>query len=586
MQQGTPIRNGLRLVAEYARTQRRSLSIAVAGSVVYAAGSVASANVLGWATNNTLVPLYDGGDVRLWAAVALIIGVMVVRSGGVIFRRFFAGLTAANARADLQRGIARCYVRTPLDHIKSRAPGDLLARLDSDTHAATEVIHPLPFTVGVLSMLLFAVLSLSVVDIPLTLTTMGLLPLIALTTLSTASLLERATDAERSANADVSAAAAEIIAGSQIIKTLGREDAELDHFAEVVDRHRKTRVRLQTMHAIIDDVLSFLPQAATVVIILVGSLRVSSGSLNPGGLVQAVALFGVLAFPMQVIGFFMTDLPVSVVGRQRVDSMLDEPTDPLLERALPIDGGDPLPPGPLGATLRAVTVTDGDRDRISAVDLDIEPGETLAIVGPTASGKSTIVELLARLRGTDSGSIDIGGADLETLPDAALRSRVTLASQQAVLRTGTVLQNTEFGRNLSADELIETLHTSGAGELDSTLVDGFQTVVGERGVTLSGGQRQRIALARALAGSPGMVLLDDATSAVDPAIEEQILQRLADLPTTVVMVTHRVAAMAAADRVALMVDGQLAAIGTHTDLLDHPEYARLVEAYQTREVIL
>ncbi|MEO0494312.1 MAG: ATP-binding cassette domain-containing protein, partial [Actinomycetota bacterium] len=151
--------------------------------------------------------------------------------------------------------------------------------------------------------------------------------------------------------------------------------------------------------------------------------------------------------------------------------------------------------------------------------------------------------------------------------------------------TGTVLDNVGYHRDLSPDERRLALERAGADDLADILENGFDTVVGERGVSLSGGQRQRVALARALAGEPGLILLDDATSAVDPAREERILATLAELPTTVVMVTHRVAAMAAADRVALIEDGRVSAIGAHDELLDLPPYRQLVEAYESAKAI-
>lgn len=244
-----------------------------------------------------------------------------------------------------------------------------------------------------------------------------------------------------------------------------------------------------------------------------------------------------------------------------------------------------MPSGPLGATLSAVTVGDSERARLRAANLEIHAAETLAVVGPTAGGKSTVLETLARLRACDEGAVSIAGAPILDIDDASLRSRLTLATQNASLFHGTVLDNVRFSRQLSDEQAIEALQLAGADDLRDVLPDGYETVVGERGVTLSGGQRQRVALARALAGRPGMVLLDDATSAVDPALEEQIIRRLATLPVTVVMVTHRVAAMAAADRVALVADGRVVDVGRHKVLLANPVYRGLVDAYLASEVL-
>ena len=577
---GTPLTDGLRLVGAYARAHARPFAISTFGSVVYAAGTVGSAFALGWAVDEALVPHFDGLDSRHWAAALLLIGVMVIRSVGVIARRYYAGVHSMSNKADLQRGMADRIVEMPLDELRSQPAGVVLAHIDADAESALEATHPAPFTIGVLSMLVFAIVGLALIDLPLMFATIGVLPVVLLASWISTVVLEEPTARERAANAAVTAATTEIIAGTQVIKTLGREDAELDRFAGVVDDLRATRVRVAIMKLLIDTAFTALPQLAMILIIFVGAERVADGILGPGDLVQAVALFGVLAFPMQVIGFFLTDLPVTVVGRRRVDELLAAPDDPL--NATPATPRQ-LPDGPLGAELRGVRVGESDRSRIDGFDLVIRPGETLALVGPTGSGKSTALEVLARLRGVDEGEVRYAGVPSTAVADPDLRSRVTLAAQNAALFTGTVRSNVDYGRGREAADIEQALDQAGCADLEAILEDGFETVVGERGVTLSGGQRQRIALARALAGAPGMVLLDDATSAVDPAREETILANLAALPTTVVMVTHRVAAMAAADRVALIDDGRVRRIDHHEALLDDPVYRRLVEAYEASD---
>ena len=579
---GSPIGDGLRLVSGYARSNWRPFTIASVGSVIYAAGTVGSAFGLGWAVDEALVPHFQGADSRHWAAVVILVGIMVVRTVGVVARRYYAGMTTARCRMDLQREMAVRLVEMPLARLRSRAPGTMLANIDADSESAVDVMHPAPFAIGVLSMLIFAIAGLAAIDLPLMFATVGVLPIVVGASWATAILLEKPTTVEREANAAVTAATTEIIAGTQVIKTLGREDAELDRFAGIVDTHRVSRVHVGALKMGIDTSFSMIPQLAMILIVVVGASRVASGILEPGDLVQAVALFGVLAFPIQVIGFFLTDLPISVVGRRRVDAILHEPDDPL--RAEPVDP-QPLPAGPIAAQLSDIRVGEIHRPRVEGLTLAIAAGETLALVGPTGGGKSTALDVLARLRPIDAGRITYGQIPAESVADPDLRDRITVAAQNAVLFTGTVRSNVDFGRGLSDDDIERALGLAGGADLADILPDGFDTVVGERGVAVSGGQRQRIALARALAGDPGLVLLDDATSAVDPVREEEILAGLAELDTTVVMVTHRVAAMAAADRVALIAGGRVVETGHHETLLANSEYRDLVAAYERGAVL-
>jgi len=581
MSEPSIIRRGFRLVAGYVRAHPGSFVAAVSGSVVYAAGTVLSTVALGYATNEAIIPAFDGGDPKPWAAVAGLIAVAVLRTAGVVVRRYWAGLTAAAARADLQRGMVRRILTMPLDRVRSRPHGQLLSHIDSDTESAVDAIHPLPFSIGVISMLIFGTISLALLDVPLLLVTLALLPMIALMSWLNATIIQHPAAAERQANNAVTASAAEIIEGVQVVKTLGREDAETALFTAKVDELRLARVRLGTRKTIFAVSFSAVPQLTTILILAVGAIRVGDGHLDAGGLVQAVSLFAVLAFPLQVIGFFLFDLPPSVVGHDRLSLVMSEPDDPLLAAS----GRVELPSGPLGAALSAVTVGDSDRARLRGANLEIHAAETLAVVGPTAGGKSTVLETLARLRACDEGAVSIAGAPILDINDASLRSRLTLATQNASLFHGTILDNVRFSRQLSDEQAIEALRLAGADDLRDVLPDGYETIVGERGITLSGGQRQRVALARALAGQPGMVLLDDATSAVDPSLEEQIISRLATLPMTIVMVTHRVAAMAAADRVALVADGRVVDVGSHKVLLANPVYRGLVDAYLASEVL-
>ncbi|MDG4765378.1 ABC transporter ATP-binding protein [Solwaraspora sp. WMMD406] len=602
---------GLWVLGQGIREQPWLFTIGVTGSVLFGLLTIGSAYVVGAIVGELVVPSVESGrvDVGLLAlGAAVLIAVSVVKVVGIFGRRLGAGFMQFRLQASYRRRVTRRYLELPMSWHQRHPTGTLLSNANSDVEATWFPVAPLPFAVGTVVMLVAAIGALFATDWVLALVGLAVFPaLFALNVVYSRRMAPRQVRAQR-LRAEVSGIAHESFDGALVVKTMGREAQETVRFAARAAELRDALISVGRLRGFFDPLLETLPSLGTLAVLLVGTVRLSQGAVTVADLVSVAFLFTVLAFPVRAIGWVLAELPRSVAGWDRVRHVLTATGEmPYGETEPPATSApanlvfedvwfgyrpsadDPAAPDEAAPAAAVATSTRGAGAApvLRAVSFTVPAGRTVALVGPTGSGKSTIAALAARLVDPTEGTVRLDGIDLRELTAEALARTVSLVAQVPFVFDDTVRANVNLDRAGLTDETAwSALRLAEADGFVAALADGLDTMVGERGTTLSGGQRQRLTLARAVAGQPRLLILDDATSAVDPRVEAAILGglRAAEVATSILVVAYRRATIALADEVIFLDQGRVVDHGTHHDLLARcPGYADLVTAYEQAE---
>ncbi|MFD2092291.1 ABC transporter ATP-binding protein [Blastococcus deserti] len=581
------VRRGLRHVGRSIVEQPGMFTLAVLASSLYGAMTVASAWVIGEITDRVLLPSFDEGvttAAALSLAAAAILGVALLKIVGILGRRLFAGVMSYRLQADYRRRVTRQYLRLPLSWHQRHPTGQLLSNANSDVEAAWFFVAPLPFAVGALVMIAITSVALVLTDPLLALVGLVVFPLVFAVNVVYSQVMSPRMQRAQQLRAEVSEIAHESFDAALVVKTLGREEAETRRFAARAEELRDGLVAVGRVRGLFDPLMEALPNLGTLAVLLIGAGRVADGSTDAGSLVSIAYLFTLLALPIRAIGWVLADLPRALAGFDRVTPVLqatgETPYGPETARAAGAGAA-------LGVAGVDFAFTDATSPTLRGVTFDVPAGRTVAVVGPTGSGKSTLAGLLVRLVDPADGAVLLDGVDLRRLREGEVSGQAAFVAQGTFLFDDTVRGNVTLGAPFTDDEVWAALRVAAADEFVTALPQGLGTRVGERGATLSGGQRQRLALARAVVRRPRLLVLDDATSAVDPAVEARILDalRAGDPPATVVVIAYRQATIALADEVVWLEQGRVLARGTHEELLaDVPGYTALVRAYSQAEV--
>jgi ABC-type multidrug transport system fused ATPase/permease subunit len=549
----------------YLRPYRVGLFI----SILLAVGSQAAQIALVWLTGRGVIDqALIAHDVhRLWVVVAAIIVLGIVRAAFMLGRRLLSGKQALDVEMDMRSGLYAHLVRLSFGFYDRQQTGQLMSR-------ATVDLQGVRFFLGYGLIFFFqnvlTVVSVTVVlfffQWELALIALATTPILVVLAYRYSHVAHPTLRDVQARLADVATVAEENIVGVHVVKAFAQEDAERAKF-----RNRSERVFSQTLkanrqRATYVPVLSFVPMLAQAAVLLVGARMVADGSLSPGSFSAIFLYLGMLITPLRSLGMWIGQAQRATASAERIFHVLDEPEE-IADRP----GAVPLGPGPGRIRFENVSFEYlPGRPTLHEVDLDVAAGRTIALIGHTGSGKTTLTSLVPRFYDVTAGRITLDGADVRDLTLASLRGAVGVIPQDPFLFSTTVRENIAFGRpGLAHEEVERVARLAQAHEFIERLPQGYDTVIGERGITLSGGQRQRIAIARALAVDPRVLILDDATASVDATTEAKIRAglRTAMEGRTTLIIAHRLSTIALADEIVVLSDGRIAARGAHDELV-------------------
>jgi ATP-binding cassette subfamily B protein len=508
-----------------------------------------------------------------WSVIAeysgLIIGIALVQGVFRYAQRRLIFEVSRNVEADLRAALYERLVRQPPSWFDGFPTGDVLSRFTNDIGGVRMMLGPgILFGINTVITICLAIGFMLWLDPRLALWALLPLPGVTLSVKLIGSRIHRRSEAAQAALADVSTATQENLAGLRVVRAYGREETERMRFHDRSEAYVGANLRLARLEATLGPMLGFLLGLSLLVLLWIGGRRVAAGAMTLGDFVAFLMYLGMVAWPLIAFGWLANAFQRGSAAMVRMNRILL--SHPVIDDRQAVAGARPTS-GSIRFRDVAFRYTDGRPPVIESFDLDIPAGTTLGITGPTGSGKTTVVQLVPRLYEPVSGVVEVDGRKLPEYPLWGLRGAIGFAPQEPFLFSDTIRANLEFGRRdgqgrLSIEEAAEIAGLSADLEL---FPQGYDTIVGERGITLSGGQKQRAALARALLADPRILILDDAFSSVDTATEERILRRLRAFMAerTTLLVSHRVSTLRAADRIIVLEAGRIVESGTHEGLV-------------------
>ncbi|HAE30608.1 MAG TPA: ABC transporter [Flavobacteriales bacterium] len=499
--------------------------------------------------------------------VALYIGLALLRAVFVFMMRQTIIIVSRLIEYDLKNEIYDQYQRLSLSFYKRNNTGDLMNRISEDVSKVRTYLGPgLMYPINLIC--LFTVTLIFMIDksVELTLWTLVPLPIMSVLIYLVSSTMNKRSERVQHQQSRLTTFVQETFSGIRVIKAYNRQSESLNSFTEESNEYKKRSLRLVLINAFFAPIIMLLIGLSTIITIYVGGIKTIGNEISYGDIVQFVIYVNMLTWPFASIGWVTSIVQRAAASQQRINEFMNEQPEIVSgEKSIEQMNGK--------LEFRNVTFEYPNTkiEALNNINFCIEPGKTLAVIGKTGSGKSTIADLAARLYDPTEGKVLIDGVPLQKFELNSFRSHIGYVPQEVFLFSDTIANNISFG--LENEHSLDTIRQAAINaHIDHNVMefkDGYETIMGERGITLSGGQKQRISIARALIRQPELLILDDCLSAVDTETEEVILNRLKKLekPTTTIISSHRISSIQHADEIIFLDSGKISERGTHEDLL-------------------
>jgi ABC-type multidrug transport system fused ATPase/permease subunit len=538
-------------------------------STLLAVGAQAAGLTVPYLTGRVIDTVSEAShsDRRLYIYAALVVAAGAIKGVLMLFRRWLAGRLSLAVEYDLRNAMYAHLQRLSFGFFDTHQTGQLMSRATVDLQSVRFFLgYGLIFFTQNLITITIVAIALVAIDWQLAVIAFAIAPVLSVTAFRYSRASHPVLKEVQQRVADVTTQAEENIVGVRVVKAFAQEPRQLRSFAAGTERIFDQAILAARLQSTYVPFMSSLPNLAMAAVVLAGGYRVVHGDLTLGAFFAVNGYLLLLVVPLRSIGMWVGQYQRAIASGERIFEVLDYDRD-ILDRP----GARTLQPGPGGIHMSGVRFGyDDDRPVLHDIDLDVRPGSTVALIGPTGCGKTSLTTLIPRFYDVQAGTIELDGQDVREVTLRSLRAAVGIVSQDTFLFSTTVAENIAFGTpDATPEQIVAAARQAQAHEFICDLPDGYETVVGERGLSLSGGQRQRIAIARALLMNPRILILDDATASVDASTEARIKLALREVMKgrTTVIIAHRLSTISLADEIVVLDRGRIVARGTHDELV-------------------